>query len=377
MSTRRPLVPKRVLFKHEIVSTDAQTVTCVACTRARGTRVVAWGGWRGGALGGQCGGAPFLFVQGEGDASPRGPGRGCAGGKVYGLAFTHDGLRLVSVGKNSQSMLVWDVAKGILIRKIPTHSCWCTRIATATSPGARQWVLAGASNGTGVLWDVEETAPVHVLRHSSKSGVHGTAFSPDARLCATGGANTAKVWSCNTGDLLHEMKYAYGHHRIDDLAFSPDGDLLAASSPLYVFVWRVADASRVALLNCHTPGLGLLWGRGGERIVTCYSSCSLRVWNVVDGTAPCTVLNDRCCAVDLCADPETGTYITCARDGTVTEWQASGDMLMHYRRPFLVIARCRERVMEDVQAATAAPELATLRRACHVAAVAHLVWSLL
>lgn len=84
-----------------------------------------------------------------------------------------------------------------------------------------------------------------LLGHTA--GVSAVEFSSDGQLVATGGAdNTVRLWDVLTGQLVGAP--LAGHPgQIREIAFSPDGDLLAAaSSDGSVRMWRLASATRIA-----------------------------------------------------------------------------------------------------------------------------------
>ncbi len=67
------------------------------------------------------------------------------------------------------------------------------------------------------------------------------AYSPDGRLLAAGGGRSVWLWEVASGRLLSTLDDVH-RGEIERLAFSPDGRLLASSSPdATVLVWDVAE----------------------------------------------------------------------------------------------------------------------------------------
>jgi WD40 repeat protein/DNA-binding SARP family transcriptional activator len=75
-------------------------------------------------------------------------------------------------------------------------------------------------------------------------GAPGVAYAPDgARLASIGVDNTVKLWDAATGELLRTLTTPEGDVG-GDVAFSPDGKLLAASVASQVLVWDAATGEQ-------------------------------------------------------------------------------------------------------------------------------------
>jgi WD40 repeat protein len=147
-----------------------------------------------------------------------------AAGWVEGLAFTPDGGRLVSAGRD-KTVRVWDPVTGEELRSLAGHTAPLT--AVALSPDGRRLASCGQDGGIRV-WDAATWEQVlHLQGHNGT--VTSLAFGPDGRRLISGGVDkTVRVWDLRTGkEALQLRNHSYP---VRGVAFSPDGRRLAAAS---------------------------------------------------------------------------------------------------------------------------------------------------
>jgi hypothetical protein len=152
------------------------------------------------------------------------------------LAFSPDGQSLASGSDTGNTVYIWRVSDGSLIHKLEGHTEGIHSVAF--SPDG-QTLASGSRDGTIRLWQVSDGSVFRVLIPENNIGyIWGVAFSPDGKILATGHSfifsldpaedNLIHLWGVSDGSLL---KTLHGHsHIVFDIAFSPDGSLIASGS---------------------------------------------------------------------------------------------------------------------------------------------------
>ena len=150
--------------------------------------------------------------------------------KISRLIFSQDGKHLVSIPSSSGTMAnLWDIDTG---KEISEFRVNCVD-AVAFSPCGHK--IACGRQGEIRLWDVNSCRTVWTVPHDPYP--RALAFSPCGKYLASGlwwnrGVETEKVpirlWEVATGENIATF---WGHPTdIQDIAFSPDGTLLASGS---------------------------------------------------------------------------------------------------------------------------------------------------
>jgi eukaryotic-like serine/threonine-protein kinase len=111
------------------------------------------------------------------------------------------------------------------------------------------------------------------------------AFSPDGRWLAAGvgGVDDVHVWDLKSGGNPLVLK---GHsNSIDDLAFSPDGEVLASvSNDRLLKLWRPATGEQVYSIVAHRDGIETVaFSPDGRTIATAGEDRQVKLWHTATG----------------------------------------------------------------------------------------------
>lgn len=130
-------------------------------------------------------------------------------------------------------------------------------------------VATGTLDGAVMLWDAQTGCEVSTYELAGPN-IRSVIFSPDGTLVAYGGRGRwndrwIRLREVKTSNLLHD--FVRGPHLVNDLAFSPSGELLASAEAAQgqgevhlwrrgeIHVWRVSDLREVAVLTLDSEAI--------------------------------------------------------------------------------------------------------------------------
>src|SRR6516165_7171732 len=92
------------------------------------------------------------------------------------------------------------------------------------------------------------TGKVRFVCKGHTDAVNAMVYSADGSMLATGDwRGGIKVWDAATGKQLATFQHA--PHQVWSLAFSPNGRVLASSSPTRVLLWEIATGKRRGVIE--------------------------------------------------------------------------------------------------------------------------------
>jgi serine/threonine protein kinase/WD40 repeat protein len=201
------------------------------------------------------------------------------------------------------------------------------------------------------VWSTNSDEPVTTL-FGLNTDLYTVAISPDHSLLATGGVgNEVRLFTLPDAEYVDRI--APGHASVDDLAFSPDGQLLAITCNDDCLLWDVPSRKLVGTLKGHSDGIGkVMFSRSGEKLFTCSNDNSVAVWDVAQRQRVHSLLGFRDAPVTLSESPDEKTLAVGTRYGDVVLWDlVTGQDVCKMIRLFDSLGAVAFRGMDELRAA--------------------------
>lgn len=248
---------------------------------------------------------------------------------VSALAYRPDG-KLLAAGGHKEVLLVG--AAGDVAGKLTGQPGKVTTLAFSRD-GLHLAVATGAPGTAGEvrlypvpIGGLPQDKPQHVLA-AHRDLIYDVAFSPDGKLLATAGYDRLiKLWDIATGQEVRTLK---DHSdTIYALTFSPDGKLLAsAAADRAVKVWDVASGTRLYTLGDSTDWVyAAAWSPDGRHLAAGGVDRSIRVWEVSasGGKLVHSVFAHEASVLRLAYSADGKTLYSVGEGGLLKAWETAG-----------------------------------------------------
>jgi WD40 repeat protein len=173
--------------------------------------------------------------------------------QVTAVAFSNDGS-LLAAGSSEGFVNVWKTSDGSVVQTFTNHILQVTRVLFSIDGKA---VFSASVDGTVRMTQLSDGK---LLRAYGSVVVRDAAISKDGKTLATynqdlfGSAGNLLLWDTESGKKLQTIKAGDYKAHVQRIAFSPDGQSIAAGwSDYSVKVWSVSDGSLLGNLEDLKP----------------------------------------------------------------------------------------------------------------------------
>lgn len=221
---------------------------------------------------------------------------------------------------------LWDPTDGRRLSTLQGHAGDVTSLAF--SPDGKL-LASGSEDKTLKLWTMPDGQVWRTISGLADP-VFGMTFNPaGTRLVAVGGDKTIRVWDAADGRELFAIPA--GVSSLQDVAFSPDGTLVAAGSSHFVKLWSVADGREIRSLQGEPGSVvsSVAFSPDGKLLAVGDGSGTLAFWSVAEGQRV-RIIREFIWPVDSVAFSPDGKVIAAASwfDHTIKLWELDLDNVL-------------------------------------------------
>ena len=198
---------------------------------------------------------------------------------------------------------------------------------SATPDGRVLGAAVTGSDGHVHTWLFDRNGRrLHVL---PQKGIKDIAFSPDGHLVATAGFGLTILWNTRTGRPVRQLLDS--KNGVESVAFSPDGALLATGGhDSGVRIFTVATGERTYFLFAQTnPVNKVAWSPDGRVVASGSFDRTIDLWRVQNlvgaGSLAATLVGNREGVDALAFTPDSTRLVSGGVDGSVRVWDAEPD----------------------------------------------------
>ncbi len=172
---------------------------------------------------------------------------------VQSIAWSPDGLQLISFAKRQPSLQLWDATTGKITELFQSSIGFVNRLAW--SPDGRTVAVAGL-DFTIRIWDVKAGHETTILENHTKI-VTALSFSQGGQLLASKGYDdTVRIWRCDTWEMVGLIEESSSTEWLPGVLFNPKRSVMASTSALDTAV-RIWDVEATLILE--TKGSSVLY----------------------------------------------------------------------------------------------------------------------
>jgi WD40 repeat protein len=227
---------------------------------------------------------------------------------------------LVATGHQNGDIRLWN-SSGKLLGQLSGTQGFVNALAFAPN-GA----IASASDRGLTLWKRRQPNGQQYRGQQllTDQAVRSVAFSPDGDYVAAAGSFGAGIWSTSTEKPPAVFGSTPGGSAASLVVFSRNGGLLAIVRDNFAEVWRVDNGHKVAELHGHSDDiLHLAFSEDGRQIITAGADSTARVWEAQNGGTRLQLLGHAGAVFDASFSPDWKQVVTAGADGTIRIWDVA------------------------------------------------------
>ncbi len=221
--------------------------------------------------------------------------------------------------QNNQQLIdnrvdIWDVASGDMIHDSPED--WAGN-SIARSPDGRRWATIDSA-GNFMIFD-SERRQLLFSQHVHHDHGRDIAYSPDGKLIATA-SERILLWDAATTTKITPLEY---ESIVWSVAFSPDGRwLVSTHGDGSILIWDVVNRELAANLREHSGAVrSIAFSSDGKRLATASDDHSVMLWNTELGIREAVLTEHQTRVGAVSFAPDDRWLVSADQFGTLNRYE--------------------------------------------------------
>ncbi|NHZ71772.1 MAG: protein kinase, partial [Aquificales bacterium] len=283
------------------------------------------------------------------------------------LRWSSEGNRLATCGEEDETVRVWDVGSDAPLLELPGHEYGATAVVWAEDDTK---LLTADSNDKVFLWDMEtgrmleESNPmkaavydmqpaysrnqvillgddgalivsdissvaIEAMIQEHTDTMWSLSWSPDYELATAGTDAAVHIWNTLTTELIGRMEPEGDAYDVYSVAWSPDGQQIAAGwDNNSVQFWNIGD-SRYEFWTTDTSMSSLAWALHDDRLAAGSVDGRLFIWQASEQEELASWQAHDAMITAVVWSPDGGWVASGSEDGSVRVWEVETGALVH------------------------------------------------
>ncbi|MGB3300715.1 MAG: caspase family protein [Phormidesmis sp.] len=243
---------------------------------------------------------------------------------VFKVGFTHQGQVLVTASK-TQGIKIWqqqpDRSFEFFQKITPVEDV----MSVAISESSQTIASSSASDNTMktdivTIWDLKGNAVKQFAQPRHSDRINDLSFSPSGQLLATGSADkTVKVWDLNRHQWVKTITVG---KNVFSLLFVNEDTVAVGTTEGTVELWDISSASKQDFEGRHGGVVhSLALSPDGKKLISASENSAFNVWRIADRKLIETVNGHEAQITDISFTEASNEVISTSKDNSVRLWQ--------------------------------------------------------
>ena len=239
------------------------------------------------------------------------------------VVLSPDQTKLLS-SSTDLDVKLWDLKTGELIDTYTAHEGSVD--ALAFSNDGVTFVSADA-RGNVIGWDIESTTPAWKIQAYDNEGINTMLITDSGQLILGGNGKIIQVRSMKTREIIHKL---IGHTEpVEDLAMSPEGELLSVSGDATVKIWNIEVGAKIRDFQAHSNWIySIDMSHNGKQFVTGGADSTIKVWDYKSLKPIYSSVAHRNFVFDAKFSYDDSKIISIGSDNNIKVWDSQAGCLL-------------------------------------------------